>query len=427
MARPVVPIRSLATRLPDAGRIRIGRKVRANNGKERPDKLDRFRFTSTDKAAIDQVADIYGGIPQPWSDPKAAAGQHEVITDASEIRVALPPDPLGGTPIYEMWSGGGCARRCDGEWCEMLTQGRDGIDLQRVPCLCDAKGELACKLTTRLSVLLPEIRFVGVWRIDTHSWNAAHELPGMVEVIRSLQDRGIVRGILRVEHRIQQVAGETRRFAVPVLGLDASVEALAAGHASVGALGASGYNRPVAEIGSGGHGSAEDHDRDHPHDGDVSSPAGSPSTDPETDTPGPRATAPDDDVIDAEIIDDAPTPADQRGVTVADITNAAADAFGQWAEAARAAHKVTMVRDRLRHAVIYVATDGRTASLTDCTPGDMAGVYRRLRAIIDGRVAVIADPLDDGGGATFEWANNGGGMSHVSVRWSDFETEAVTA
>jgi len=195
VTRPIVPIRDLARRIPDAGRIRIGRK----GPKGQPQKLDRFRFTSPDPAALEQVAAIYGGTVGPWSDPKAGAGQFELVTDARELRIALPPDPLGGTPIYEQWSGGGCQRRCDGEVCQTITEAVDGFDMVEVPCRCAAEGVLACKVTTRLSVLLPEIRFVGVWRLDSHGWNAAQELPGMVELIRSLQDKGIVRGVLRVE------------------------------------------------------------------------------------------------------------------------------------------------------------------------------------------------------------------------------------
>lgn len=222
MSRAVVPVRDLARRIPVGGRIRIGVK----SGKAMK-AIETFRFTSQNRPALDEIAALYGGTVKPWSDPKAAPGQFEVITDANEIRIALPPDPLGGTPAYELWSGGGRQRCCDGETCEMLVNGADGIDLVQAECICFTKGALECRLITRLSVILPEIRFVGVWRIDTKSQNAAVELPGMVELIRSLQDRGLTRGLLRIESRRQVTAGETRQFKVPVLGIDASVEALA--------------------------------------------------------------------------------------------------------------------------------------------------------------------------------------------------------
>ncbi|HEV2928432.1 MAG TPA: hypothetical protein VGW74_07055 [Propionibacteriaceae bacterium] len=286
MGRPVVPVRSLGMRLPDAGRIRIGVKVPTSNGKSsRPEKIDRFRFTSQDRAALDQVAEIYGGRVIEWKDPKAAPGQWQVITDARELRIALPPDPLGNTPIYELWSGGGCQRRCDGETVEMLTNGPDGLDLQQAPCICDRKGTLECSLHTRLSVLLPEVRFSGVWRLDTKSHNAAAELPGMVELIRSLQDRGIVRATMRVEWRKQVQAGQTREFAVPVLGIDQTLDQLAAGHARLAALSAA--TQAAGELGTG-----DTHEDGRSVDPDVTAPAHAP--------PAPD---PDDEVVDAEVIE----------------------------------------------------------------------------------------------------------------------------
>lgn len=292
--RPVIPVRSMSMRLPEAGRIRIGTSEKATSraGKafDRPVKLDRFRFTSADPKALQEVADAYGGQVVPWTHAKAAAGQHELITDAREIRIALPPDPLGGTPLYELWDGGGCSRRCDGEQCDLLTSGEDGLDLQQVPCLCAAKGELACKVTTHLSVLLPEVRFVGVWRLTSHGWNAAQELPGMVELIRSLQDRGVVRGLLRVEARTQVLGGKLHEYMVPVLGVDESVDALAAGAARLGALGAG----SVAALGTG---EIEEVAVGAAPQGDTAEVA----TDGATTGPGP--TSSDDDIVDAELVD----------------------------------------------------------------------------------------------------------------------------
>lgn len=229
MSRPPAPISTIARRLPQAGRIRLGVKTESAMKS-----IDTFRFTSQDRQSIEQVAAIYGGTVSPWSDPKAVGDQWQVITESNELRIALPPDPLGGTPIYELWGGGGCERRCDGEGCERHVQGLDGIDVEAGPCICANKGVLECKPITRLTVLLPEVRFLGVWRLDTKSMNAAQELPGMVELIQTLQSRGIQRAILRVERREQRIAGRTNKFVVPVLGLDSSVEELAAGSAALG-------------------------------------------------------------------------------------------------------------------------------------------------------------------------------------------------
>lgn len=242
MSRPIIPTAQLQRRLPELGRIRTGQKT------ERAMKaLSTFRFTSSDRTALGQIADLYGGTVREWSDPKANPGQFEVVTEAAEIHVALPPDPLGGSPVYELWGGGGCERRCDGTTCETWVKGPEGPEPSDTPCICQAKGELACDPKTRLNVLLPNVRGIGTWRLETKSWNAAMELPGMVDLIQSLQSRGITRATLRLEHKQSMQAGVKRKFIVPVLGLDETVEALVAGEASVGALG----GPPVAQIGAG--------------------------------------------------------------------------------------------------------------------------------------------------------------------------------
>src|SRR6202008_1563761 len=105
------------------------------------------------------VPDLYGGVVTPWKPPTADEGQFEVVTTAKSLDILVPP----GQPVtqwMEMWAAGGCARRCDGVT-EVLT-------IQ--PCLCpddvDKRNELAkkgqaCKITTRLSVMLPALPDLG--------------------------------------------------------------------------------------------------------------------------------------------------------------------------------------------------------------------------------------------------------------------------
>lgn len=236
--RAIVPIREINRRIPEAGRIRIGKKATTSTGKEAPQAIGEFRFTSHDSEALDQIAAMYGGTVRPWSDAKAAEGQFEVCTDASEIRIVLPPDPLGGSPIYELWGGGGCERRCDGETCTIVTAGPEGPEPSEIPCVCVAKQEMACKVTTHLAVLLPEVRFAGVWRLTTHSWNAVQELPGMVDMIQAQQGRGLSYATLAIKHRRSVQAGKTRKFLVPVLGVPASLEQLVSDGNRVGQIGA---------------------------------------------------------------------------------------------------------------------------------------------------------------------------------------------
>lgn len=228
----VTPVRSLSRRMPRHGKIRIGEK----GAKGQPQKLSTFRFTSQDEGVICAIADRYGGKAQVWTGGPDK-GSWEVTTEANEISIALPPDPLGDTPVYELWSAGGCLRRCDGEVCLLPSQGPDGTELIDTPCICDAKDELACKITTRLTVILREVAFGGGWMLESHGWNAAHELPGMIEAVQAIQSKGLVGAVLALEERSKKKNGRTNRFVVPVVRPAISLDALAAGGGMVvGAL-----------------------------------------------------------------------------------------------------------------------------------------------------------------------------------------------
>lgn len=232
----VEKLRQLRGQLPLAGRIRMGKKVPSKRypGKTEPVKLRHFRFTSQDRRSIEQVAQLYGGTPRPWEDPMAAPNQWEVESEADEISVVLPQDPLGDS-WYELWAGSGCLRRCDGETCTLAKGGGpDGSEPLERSCVCEAEGVEKCKPKTRLSVILPEVRFLGLWRIDSTGKNALHELEPMVRGIQAMQLRpGFTRAVLRLEERSKMTEQGKRRFVVPTLGLDSTPEELVAGAAEL--------------------------------------------------------------------------------------------------------------------------------------------------------------------------------------------------
>ncbi len=204
----------LQRRIAEIGRIRIGQQVPTKDGKTRPAKLDTFRLTSADRVRIGHAATLYGGRPRQWQAP--AGPQWEVITTADALDVIVPPSDMAFSQYYEVWSAGGCQRRCDGQ-AEQITQG---------PCMCDP-DDRECDIHTRLSVLLRDLPGLGVWRIDTSGYYAAVELQGAVEVIQIAAGRGqMLPARLRLEQRSvkRQVDGkpQTRRFAVPVLDVEMS-------------------------------------------------------------------------------------------------------------------------------------------------------------------------------------------------------------
>lgn len=217
-----MPIINLQRKLTEVGRIRLG----AKGAKGNPTKLDSFRLTSKSRDALDAAAAVYGGKVTAWSSPDGDA--YELLTDTNTLDVVIPP----GNALsqwYEMWSGAGCQRRCDGQ--TETISGR--------PCLCpadqtqrtelSARGQ-ACRPTTRLSVILPNVKSVGIWRLESHGYHAAVELAGIAELLQqvSATDKYLP-ATLRLEQRSARRNGKLSRFAVPVLEVGATVqEAIAA-------------------------------------------------------------------------------------------------------------------------------------------------------------------------------------------------------
>lgn len=222
-----MPILDLQRRLHEAGRIRIGRQVEITGGRAgrtRPERLDHFRFTSPSRRALDAVAALHGGDVTPWKGAPVGE-QWELFTPATEIPVIVPPDVMGFSQSYEVWSAGGCKRRCDGVT-ESISDG---------PCLCDAEAR-ECKPHTRISVMLVGIQGVGLWRLDTQGWYAAAELQGahgIAQLLAASLGRSILPARLRVEARtVKRIdpkteTASTRNFVVPVLDFDVDVAAVA--------------------------------------------------------------------------------------------------------------------------------------------------------------------------------------------------------
>lgn len=201
-----MPILDMQKRARELGRIRIGQVKPTSSGKTRPAKLDRFRLTSASRALLEKVAALYGGQVAEWTPLNGGAQQWEVITDATRLPILVPPQPV--SQWYELWSGGGCQRRCDGTR-EILTES---------PCLCAQADERLCKPTTRLNVVLRDVEGIGVFRLETHGYYAAVELPNVAGFLE--QAGGYVQAWLVLEERVVKRDGQTRRFMVPAIEIE---------------------------------------------------------------------------------------------------------------------------------------------------------------------------------------------------------------
>lgn len=237
-------LRNIQRRAAEHGRLRTG-YTQGN----RPMRSATWVVTSHSEEHVRKAAELWGGEPEQWQPLNSTISQWRVITKAASIEALITPgDPLN--QYNEMWSKGGCQRRCDGET-ELLT---------RQPCLCAARfGEdwhqqkkgIVCSTTSRLNVMLPDLSGMGMWRAETHSFYAASEWGGMVDMVLAGTDgRGFVPVTLRIEPRQVVRAGETKKFPVVVVELRGVTprQALAGPMNAATALDPAASSRAVAAI-----------------------------------------------------------------------------------------------------------------------------------------------------------------------------------
>lgn len=202
----------------ELGRIRTGYSRPNSDPKKRPIPVrsKTFILSSHSRDYIAAAAGLYGGTVEPWTPQNTSIEQYRVITTATELRAILPAgDPLSQS--YEMWSGGGCSRRCDGE-VEQFT---------RKTCLClqqfgpdwhERKPTEVCRPTSRINVMLPDLPDLGVWRLESKSYYAADAMAGGLDiVIAATEGRSMMPVRMWIEQRKVVRNGETKNFPVVMI------------------------------------------------------------------------------------------------------------------------------------------------------------------------------------------------------------------
>lgn len=235
-------------RLIEVGIIRTGEKRKTSDGKkEYPAALDNFRLTSANKSLLEIAAKEYGGEVRPW---EGHPGQYELYTETNTLKAIISTKPVGGdgdteslSQHWERWAGNTCTHRCDGckvkMWQQVGTErGKPKYDRIERPCQCDhddpdfselaAKGK-ACKLTSRLSVILPSMPALGLWRLNTGSMQFASEVDALIEMIDRLGLTGLQYVTLTIEKRQNRTGpgADTEKFNVVRVELDAQPDPLA--------------------------------------------------------------------------------------------------------------------------------------------------------------------------------------------------------
>lgn len=229
----------------ELGRLRAGTFEKPTSGRGRPSRSKTWILTTHQRAYLDTAAELWGGQVEPWTPQGSKDSAWRLITEASAIDAILPPgDPLSQS--YEMWSRGGCQRRCDGE-----TE-----QLSGKPCLCRKEfgdefhlqpPDQACRPHTRLSVILPDLPDLGVWRLESKGFYAANEIPAAVDLIHHATGGKLAVPVrLRIEPRKRVAAGQTKNFPVLVVEIrGATAGQILAGQPATVALAGGGQQAAV--------------------------------------------------------------------------------------------------------------------------------------------------------------------------------------
>jgi hypothetical protein len=234
----------------ELGRIRTGYSRPHPDPDRRPIpvKSRTFILTSHRRDYVAAAADLYGGRVEQWTPQGQSIAQWRVITEATELQAILPAgDPLNQS--YEMWSGGGCSRRCDG-----VTERLSGR-----PCICldrygddwhERPAEQVCRPTSRVGVFLPDLPDLGVWRLETKSYYAADALAGGLDaVLQATGGRGMMPVRMWIERRRQTKNGKTKEVQVVMVvpSLPKLRHALSGPISTAAALDPSTLDRPAIE------------------------------------------------------------------------------------------------------------------------------------------------------------------------------------
>ena len=227
-----MPIIDLQRRLVEVGRLRMGTSKPGKRGGKLPVRLETWRATSRDRERLEAMAELYGGEVKPWEERE---GEWDLVTERDQLPVLVIPGQ-GFSQWWELWSkpvaardgqaavASTCVRRCDGVT-EQVSGG---------PCMCpqdyderkeQAQDFAACKPFTRLSVLLPEVPGLGLWRFESSGYYAAVELQGTVQLLEEATRRGMVfPAVLRIDWR-RGIATDGARTSYPVPVVDIAVRA----------------------------------------------------------------------------------------------------------------------------------------------------------------------------------------------------------
>ena len=180
----MTPIKGLTEqrRLPRLGKIRLGIKKKSERtGNEYPSATDYF-------VCPPEVQEVYGPKPKRL-----------------EIIIPVEDDELWASQYYRQYSRTrGLTCKGDGETCRRMIDRATGAVANRdtkngnvaweegLPCegkVCSYYQQKACQEVMNLQFLLPRVKGLGIWQIDTGSINSIRNINSCAAMIRAVCDR----------------------------------------------------------------------------------------------------------------------------------------------------------------------------------------------------------------------------------------------
>jgi len=160
-----------AIRLPRIGKIHLGIKKKNSKGVEYPVQTDYFVVTPSDTTpenAAKLFKEVYGERPKELNIMFPLNDRESFFPQAYKRYSAAGLMCKGNGHIaIENVEGKLTERNCDPEFCEYFQKGH-------------------CKLRAHLQVILPDIPGLGVWQIDTGSFNSVRNINSAIAFVQAL-------------------------------------------------------------------------------------------------------------------------------------------------------------------------------------------------------------------------------------------------
>lgn len=194
---PIIGLSDNNGRLPRLGKIRLGEKsISERTGKEYPTAVDYF-------VCPPEVQEVYGEKPR-------------------ELDIMFPHEDRD--VFFPQWykrygSGSGLVCKGDGQTATMVAADGEMVEIECNPTECEWSAKKHCRPIGNLLFLLPRVPGLGIYQLDTSSYNSILNVNGGIEFIRGITGGRIAMLPLKLRVIPREVAPEGKKKTVWVLEL----------------------------------------------------------------------------------------------------------------------------------------------------------------------------------------------------------------